>query len=587
MRRQNFNVLVGIAAVWLSGCGSSMKSSGANDRSGFPTAADAGAYPTASGNGTMAPGAGGTGGGALGADAIVALPPEKKLSVDFQLPQASDNYVYATNPSAGTVSVIDAQTLSIRTLPTGAKPTYLRTLKGSDNAVVLNIGSDTATVIRSTATASTGSDLPVVTGANAIGVTPDGHHAVVYYNSSYASAGTGSGSFQDVTVLTLAADSTDDEAVSMTVGFRPRDVFFANDSTRAFVITEDGVSVLDFAAVKKGGSGIAPLVLFGGGIDQKTLDVSVTPDGSYALARSAASSVLRLVELGTGKVRELDVAKAYVAPSATGDDAGVDDAGTVAAEKVPIIITDLELRPDGKAAVAALRNQSAMIILPLPGAFDDPHKATTVTVPGEIIGSASIAPDSQHALLYTTATSALRMTIVDLGPSPAPPQTVALRKAVQAVVFTPDSQTAFITHTKVPGATTDVGLTPDQVIDRSYGYSLLRVSNGFVKLQVTQTAVGPVAMVPDFSCLFILFRDDTMGIKEVHRVSLSSLLTNPITRLESPPISLGPTNVSSGKVFVNQDHPDGRMTFIDWKDPTGPGGVKTVTGFALNSRIRN
>jgi hypothetical protein len=42
---------------------------------------------------------------------------------------------------------------------------------------------------------------------------------------------------------------------------------------------------------------------------------------------------------------------------------------------------------------------------------------------------------------------------------------------------------------------------------------------------------------------------------------------------------------ASGAVFVNLEHPDGRMTFIDWEEPIEK--LKTVTGFELNSRIRN
>jgi hypothetical protein len=52
----------------------------------------------------------------------------------------------------------------------------------------------------------------------------------------------------------------------------------------------------------------------------------------------------------------------------------------------------------------------------------------------------------------------------------------------------------------------------------------------------------------------------------------------------SAPISLG-TALGSGTVFVNLEHPDGRMTFIDWQQPLEK--LKTVTGFELNSRIRD
>ena len=218
------------------------------------------------------------------------LPPEVETEVDLQLPQASENYVYAMNAEAGTVAVIDAATQAIHTIETGDRPSYLRTLSGSDGAIVLNVGSTrqtssapTASVIRTKDGTSTATEIDVVSGANAIGVAPDAKHAVVYYNATYAGATNGSGSFQDVSVLVLG-EGDNDRAVNMTVGFRPRALFFSADNQRAFVVTEDGVSVLDFAAIERDGSGIARLVTFGG-IDVKALDVAITPDGRFALAR--------------------------------------------------------------------------------------------------------------------------------------------------------------------------------------------------------------------------------------------------------------------------------------------------------------
>jgi hypothetical protein len=565
----------------VGGCGdigsSDTKGAGASDRfGGSGTSGGIGTGAMGSGNGAAGFGANNADGG------IPSLPPETEQQVDLQLPQASQSFVYTTNPQAGTVSVIDAVSLEIRTLETGDKPTYLRTLAKTDNAIVLNIGSNTATVIRSNSMRSTTSDLDVVPGANAIGVAPDGKHAVVYYNSNYTSAGNGSGSFQDVSVLSLSTDGKTDASVSMTVGFRPRDVFFAKDNTRAFVVTEDGVSILDFAAIEKQGSGIAHLVQLGGGVDQKTLDVAVTPDGAYALARAEGKGILHLVNLGNGNVRTIDIEDAYVAPPAP--PVTTDEDGGAAAESA-VVITDLDMMPDGTGALAVLRNQHALITLPIPAAFDDVKKAKTRIVKDEIVGSVTVSPDAHTALLYTTAAKDVeRITLIDLTSDSSKPNTVALRKAVDAVVFTPTGTTALITHKKLDGDPNQAGISQDDAIDRSFGYSLLRVPEGDVKLQVTQTAVGPVAMVPDGSYLFLLFRDDALGVKEVHRVQLASFLVDPIIPLESPPISIGTTAETSKKVFVNQDHPDGRMTFIDWTDPSKK---KTVTGFELNSRIRD
>jgi hypothetical protein len=298
----------------------------------------------------------------------------------------------------------------------------------------------------------------------------------------------------------------------------------------------------------------------------------------FALARAEGKSVLHLVELASGRVRSLDLAKAYTPPPPDPDD----DAGVPV--MLPVEVTDLDLMPGGHAALAVLRNQSAVLTVPLPAAFDDAAQVKTLNVEGEVIGSVTVAPDGKSALAYTTAANVERITILDLTSSTTAPHTLALRKAVLAVAYTPDSKTALITHTKLSGAPSQRGLSPDDVIDRSFGYSLLSVPSGDVKLQVTQTSLGPIAMVPDGSYLFILFRNDTLGIKEVQRVALSSFLVDPIIQLENPPISIG-VAPASGTVFVNLEHTDGRMTFIDWNEPLTK--LKTVTGFELNSRIRD
>jgi len=509
-------------------------------------------------------------------DEVEALPPEKEMTVSFQLPQASEHYVYTVNPNAGTVAIIDATTQAIQTIKTGSQPTYLRTLEGTDNAIVLNTGSNKASIIRVNEDKAQKNDLPVNAGANAIAVAPDGKHAVVYYNASYMSAGKTPGSYQDVAVLTIAGDAAGDSAVSMTVGFQPRDVFFDDRSMRAFVVTDDGVSLLDFAEIEKDGAGIAKLVTFGSNVDQKNSDVAITPDGEFALARTDEQSALHLVELATGRVRTLDLADSFVDASTAGEDAGV------GAPRVDV--TDLDLMPTGREALAALRNQSAIARIALPQAFDDPSQVKIIPVEGEVIGSLSVAPDGRTALAYTTAAPELeRMVIVDLDQGSAT-RTVLLRKAVNAVAYTPDSSTAVITHLKEPGSPDEPGLSAEDQVDRSYGYSLLRLATGDVKLQRTATQLGPIAMVPDASYLFILFRDDALKLKEVQRVALKSFLVDPIIPLENPPISMGVAR-ASGAVFVNLEHPDGRMTFIDWEQPIEK--LKTVTGFELNSRIRN
>lgn len=515
--------------------------------------------------------------GAAGSGAqIPVIPPEVEVMAAFEQPQASERFVYAANPDSGSVSIIDAQALSIETIEAGVEPRFLRTLAGSDDAIVLNVGSDDATIIRSPGAGTRTSTVDVVRGANAIAVTPDGRYAVVYFNSRFARAGNASGSFQDVTVIALGRDGEEDRAIGMTVGFRPRDVFFRADYEQAYVVTDDGISVLDFAEIDAQGTGIARLIALGPDADQQGLDVSVTPDGHYALARRPDSPTVRLVNLDSGETFALDLSE-HVAVPPPAEETGEGDAGTP--EPAPFVaeVTDLDLSPSGAFALAAVRNASTVLRIPVPQGFEDPSAIEAHVIEGEFVGSVSISPSSESALLYTTAANVERITVLDLA-GDDDPRTVALRKSVAAVAIAPDSETALIIHTRADGDPAEPGLSPDQQIDRSYGYSVLRVTTGDVKLQVTPAPPGVFTMVPDGDYLFLLFAG---GTREVQKVETKSFLVT-TSQLGSPPISIGSVPKSE-RVFVNQEHPDGRITFIDWKTSK----ARTVTGFELNSRIQD
>jgi hypothetical protein len=227
-----------------------------------------------------------------------------------------------------------------------------------------------------------------------------------------------------------------------------------------------------------------------------------------------------------------------------------------------------------------------LLRIPIPAAFDDPASVRAMAVKDEIIGSVSLTADEDTALLYTTAIdpaltqipdSLKRLTILNLSGTPEP-RTVQLRKAVSSVAISPDSKTALVVSVKLPGDPNDVTIDDDTRADREFGYSMVQIESGFVKLQVTAAPLGPFALVPDGSHLLVLFNQGS--IREVQNVELDSFRVTPI-ELGSPPTSVG-TVASSARAFVGQDHPDGRISFIDYQKNT----VQTVTGFELNSRIR-
>ena len=305
-------------------------------------------------------------------------------------------------------------------------------------------------------------------------------------------------------------------------------------------------------------------------------------------------------------------------------------------------VTDLDISPDGATAFAVVRERSALVRVPLPDGFSDAAAVQEERIDA-IFGSITIAPGGDHALLYTTAAAVEQVTIVELGAGRA--HTIRLRKSIRAVAMAPDGETALIVHRQgrgttvsVPSSESDAGIldagVPDAAvpdsstadaaidggddasidasgdaavdsaandpaaeevvpdfsrdpateererqIDEAYGFSLVDLATGFAKLQLTEAEVGPLVVVPDGTHAFVLFRDDASAVREVQRVILGNFRIDRI-RLASPPNSVGVVG-DTGRVFVGQEYPEGRISFIEWAS----GNSEAVTGFELNSRI--
>lgn len=589
--------------------------------------------------------------------------PEVEVEQGFERPAAGRRFVYSAVAASDRVAVIDSTALAIESVEAGDSPQFLQTLAGEDAAIVLNVDSSDATIVRTTSGGSATSTLAVVPDSNAIAVSPDGAHAIVYYDPTLP-GGRRSGSFQDVSVLTLKPGA--DESTGMTVGFKPSRVSFDDDGKFAYVVTEAGVSIIDFEETETRGPHIARTVSLGEAAGPEALDVSVTNDGRYALARPEGEARLVLVSLDDGDRFELELSTVFQdpvlqdpvpdlvdpdaglgpddsavdsgVPAATnGDplpgpladagavplgamdasvsDAGGPDAGTVPTESTgagdgpvettptsmpapiaptvpaqaqptpPLMppvtvdeVTDLDLSASSDFAVAVVRSRSTAFVLDIPRSFTEGLTPRRIHVEGEFIGSCSLTADGTRALLYTTADpNDERLTIVDLE-GDSPPRVVELRKSIRSVTLSDDGRIAMIVHNRLAGDPAEPGLDPDLRIDRSYGYSVLELTSGFAKLEITETEVGPFALVPDGTALFALFDRGTDG--EVHRIGLTDFLVERLV-LGSSPRSIGAIP-GSGRVFVGQEHPDGRISFIDWKTLE----VESVTGFELNSRIR-
>jgi hypothetical protein len=566
-------------ALLLVGCGADEDKGGAD----FSPPGSEGPNVNPLGGGATGGGAGGTG-----------LPAEQEVELPFEAPQAGLSAVYVPNPGTHRVAVVDANTFSIETLATGLAPTYAATVPGHDLAIVLNVGSGDAAILRTRRGKTSVLRLPVGHDQNAIAVSPDGAHAVIYFDARQSPSSAGSAqSFQDVSVLKLIEGEEGARAVS--VGFRPRGVQFSRDGARAFVVTEDGVSVIDLAATDQAPR-IAELVSVGDKVGEPvSLDVQIVADGTFAIARRDGDAAARLIDLASGAIETLNLAA--LQPPERGLDGGVEDGGTDAGAPdassgagdagtgylLPegrLELTDLDVAPDGSFALAVVRNAGALLRIPIPEGFRDPTAIQVRIIEDVPVGSVVISKQGNLAALYTTAQPVEALVLVDLSGG-GEPRPVRLRKAVRAVALSEAGERAFVLHAKSsPAGVTD----PEEMrIDSSEGYSLVNAASGFAKLQLTAAAVRErdLLVTPDAGRVFVLVRNDATNVRVAHMADLSSFQVK-VLALAKPPSSLGLVP-EVGKVFIGQESEGGMITFVDIESGEI---VRAISGFELSGRVR-
>jgi hypothetical protein len=273
-----------------------------------------------------------------------------------------------------------------------------------------------------------------------------------------------------------------------------------------------------------------------------TPDVTITPDGSYAVYRREGYADVVAIDLLTNGCSRLTLG----AP-----------------------ITDLDVTAAGDKAVAVVRSLSQVVVMDVPSLAISAQKV----IEGETVGSVVIAQDGKTVVLYTNALPIPRMTVVSLGDTTTY-RAVELHAPVLAVYPTPDATHAVVLHKSFggtaftkPGA---IGVVP-----------LAADLSGII--QATDAPPQYVAIAPDSKSALVSVRDDARNIYAIYRPRMPSLDIEKMT-LASPPMSLG---VVGGIVppvgFIAQEYAGGRITFVDLGQPEIV--ARTITGFELGARV--
>jgi DNA-binding beta-propeller fold protein YncE len=492
-------------------------------------------------------------------DGGVAPPPE--VEREFGEPTSALRYLYVAMPDLDALAKIDGKTLEVRSVAVGERPELVAVIPGGDDVLVFDQVHDTVTIVRPTVDHDEKTVLPTLPQQNRVEIDPTGTFAVAWFDLSKAIADAGGlgnvgeiGSLQDVTVVAL--DRGNEVAAYLAVGFRVREVEFDAAGTRAYVITDDGVSIIDLAQAAAGTLHVAATIPVAADpfSSPDDMEVDITGDGAWAVSRELGRAELRVTAL-TG------APAAYTVP-------------------LPAEATDVDLAPDGTRAYAVLREASTLAIVDIPGDAQNPAAMDLVQLGSEVVGSAVIDHDAGRALLFTNAFDVERLIDVDLVDPTHPFAVRKLQKGVRTVAISPDGQTALVLHSKEPGDPLGTG-TLEDFVDRSFGYSLVDLASGFAKLALTPVDPGAFAFAPDGQHAYLALDggDAPSAVARLQVLDLDTFVVHDLD-LGSPPEGVGvlPT---ANVAFVSQRHALGRVTFVDFATRA----THTLTGFELGSHI--
>lgn len=520
-RRAALHVLSLLGLTWMAACSADGAEGGWDGGAG-------GGYETGTSGGD---GQGGNGG----------APPETELESSYGAPVATGKLVWVANPDSGRVAFINAETLEINVLDAGNGPEFIAAVPDAsdDVTIVLNTLSLDATLFRAAGSTVEVSSFDVPSGGNQWAISADGRYAIAWTDARLVQGADPIDGYQDVTVLDLT--KTDGASSPLTVGYRPSALGFDSAGKHAFAVTQDGITVISL----DGAPAVTKNIKLGSGVAEGavTQDVSITPDGALALLRQEGQSSVGVYSL------------------ATGDHVDVALSGPV---------TDLDLSPDGKVAIAVVREKGEASLLPIPAIAADPATFATISVQDAVIGSASLAKESPTAFLYTNAVESTVLTVLDTSDAQKAPSFFKLWAPIQSVFPTNDASHAVILHT--PG------------VSGSSQYpaamSVLPVAADLpAKLQGLDGAPVSVAISPSGHRALVATGDSVDKAYRLYVTALPSLEVTKVT-LASQPISAGIV-AGADRGYVAQKHPDGRITFIDFKT----GEIRTITGFELGSQV--
>lgn len=447
-------------------------------------------------------------------------------------PAATDAYVFVANPTRDTVTRISVPSLAVLTAEVGSNPSTVETTADYLRAVTLNTGDDSVSIVDAATLGITNVDIRP--NFNRLSLSDDGAWVMAWYDPDLDEGGGDGGvqSFNEVSFVRL--DSA--EHTPMAVGFNPRGVRWSQDGTKALVVSDASLALVDLTAET-----LAPTLIdiADDPVDAPAAEeVELSPDGGYAFVRQFGADDLVVVDLDTRAVDRVGVGQNP---------------------------TDLDLSPDGRQLAVVARGAQELWLLDSTNPFGDP----TVVPFESAYGSILYTGDGSTAILYTNASLLASFGVWQAGSTEIAQR--SLVKPVRSIGASPTGGSLLVFHTEEDATGADTS-------SPFYGeWALTLIDLGDFRQNPMLLPDEPQSYATSDDGRWGYFVMDGNNYLEV--LDFQTLLYTEIT-LKSPPVFLG-TLPESDVAWVSQDHSLGRLSFYDPEADT----LDTITGFELNSEI--
>ncbi len=469
--------------------------------------------------------------------ADTGAPPSEDESDYLKLaPAATDQYVFVANPDRDTLTRIAVSSLEVVTVEVGRIPSTVQTTSDYRLAITLDEGDDAVSIVY----AETLEVFPVEIrdNMNQLSLSPNGEWAMAWYDPNAESMGSSGGvtSFNEVSFV-----RTDPAThFAMAVGYDPAGVRWSDDGTRAVVVSDTALAVVELAGDTPART-IIPLVEDDAS-PPVAEEVVLTPDGKYAFVRQRGAEDLLIVDLDNGVVDRVVV--------------GTDP-------------TDMDVTADNAFLAVIARSARQIWSYDLANPYATPD---VVDFPVDLpFGSITFTGDGARAVLYTNASAVDALTIWEVGTSDF--DTRSLVKPVASVGLSPEGTTALIFHTKENAEDAD----SNDPFYNKWALTLMETASiGENRLLLPSEPTGYTVTDDDRYGFFILDGHDLL-----EAVDFNTLIPTTVS-LPSQPAFIG-TLPGHDVAWASQAHDLGRISFYD----ATTDALDTITGFELNSDIEH